>query len=253
MTRIIAVASGKGGVGKTTVSINLCNALMDRGVDVTVVDADLMNPNISLYLGHDKVGPNLHSVLKGENSISESIYSHPSGIKVIPASISLSDISHSDYSKLRNVLSGIDSSTDVVILDTNPSINQDAQELFRIADEMIVVTSPDLIAVTDAMKTIRVARAFGTSIMGVVLNRVEGKSFEMKTGDIESFLEVPVIGKIPEDRNIKKSAAENMPAYYLYPKSLSSREFRNIASNLIGEEVEEYGFFRDIMKIFGKK
>lgn len=251
MTKIIAIASGKGGVGKTTVSINLASALANKGVDVVVVDADLINPNISLYLGHDKVGANLHTVLKGEHDINESIYSHPSGIKVIPASIALSDLHYSDYMNLGSALSGVEG--DIIIMDTHPGINQDAQELFKIADELLIITSPDLTAVTDAMKTIRMAEALGTPVMGVLLNRVEGKRYEMKSEDIESFLEKPVLGKIPEDKNIKKSVLDNLPIYYLYPKSSASLEFHRIAGNLIGEEVEEYGFFKDVLKIFGIK
>lgn len=252
MTRFIAVASGKGGVGKTTASINLANAFSSYGKDVVVVDADLINPNISLYLGADKVKSTLHDVLKGEKKIHESIYTHASGIKVVPASISLSDLQYCYYMNLGTALSQLDGYTDFVVIDSHPGINPDAQHIFKAADEVLVVTVPELSAVTDAMKTIRMAESLGTPVIGVMLNRIEGKRYEMDVAEIESFLEKPVIAKIPEDKNVKMSAVENMPVCHLYPKSDASVGFRKLAADLAGiEEEKEDGFFRDILKIFG--
>jgi len=248
----MAIASGKGGVGKTTVSINIANAMAGYGRKTVVVDADLINPNVSLYLGSEKVNSTLHDVIKGKANILESIYTHPSGVKVVPASISLSDLPYSDYSSLGRALSQLDGYADTVIVDSHPGINSDAQEIFKVADEILVVTVPELSAVTDAMKTIRMAESLGTSVIGVVLNRVEGKSYEMNAEEIGAFLEKPVIATIPEDKNIKKSAVENFPVYHLYPNSSSSRAFRKLAATLAGvDEEKEDGFFKDLLKIFG--
>ena len=252
MTKFLVIASGKGGVGKTTTSINLAAALREYGKDVVVVDGDLINPNISLYLGSDEVEYTLHDVLKGERRISEAIYTHPSGIKVIPSSISLSDLPHAHYKALGKVLSHLRGYTDLVIVDSHPGINKDAQYIFRLADELLVVTVPELSAVTDAMKTIRMAESLGTSVMGVLINRKEGKGYEMESAEIESFLEKPVIGEIAEDKNVKKAAVENFPVYNLYPKSAASKDFRKLAASMAGiEEEKEDGFFRDVLKIFG--
>jgi septum site-determining protein MinD len=251
MAKFIVVASGKGGVGKTTVTINLASAIASHDKDVTVVDCDLMNPNVSLILGHEKVESTLHDVLKGEKQLSESTYTHPSGVKVIPASISLADIQHSDYEKLFVALNELHDNTEIVLIDSHPGINADAQELFKLADEILVVTAPELGAVTDAMKTIRMAESIGSTVVGVVLNRVEGKKYEMKKEDIESFLEKPVIGEVPEDSNVKKSILENYPVFDLYPRSSSSLVFRKMAGMIAGVEAEaDDGFFRDILKIF---
>ena len=251
MTKFLVIASGKGGVGKTTTSINLAAALREHGKDVIIVDCDLINPNISLYLGSDEVKYTLHDVLKGERRISEAIYTNPSGIKVIPSSISLSDLPNAHYKSLGRILSQLEGYTDLVIVDSHPGINKDAQHIFRLADEILVVTVPELSAVTDAMKTIRMAECLGTKVMGVLINRKEGRSYEMQSEEIESFLEKPVIGEIAEDKNIKKAAVENFPVYNLYPKSSASKGFRKLAASMAGiEEEKEDGFFRDVLKIF---
>ncbi|MEA3514178.1 MAG: cell division ATPase MinD [Nanoarchaeota archaeon] len=251
MTKFLVIASGKGGVGKTTTSINLAAALRECGKDVIIVDGDLINPNVSLYLGSDEVEHTLHDVLRGEISISEAIYTHPSGIKVIPSSISLSDLPHAHYKALGRALSPLEGYTDLVIVDSHPGINKDAQHIFKLADELLVVTVPELSAVTDAMKTIRMAESLGTNVMGVLINRKERKGYEMESKEIESFLEKPVIGEIAEDKNVKKAAIENFPVYNLYPKSAASRDFRKLAASMAGiEEEKEDGFFRDVLKIF---
>lgn len=251
MTKFVVIASGKGGVGKTTTSINLANALQAHGKQAIVVDADLLNPNVSLILGSDKVETTLHNVLRGDAVIDQIIYSHPSGIRVVPSSISLSDLPYSDYSALGNALSQLRGKADVVIVDSHPGINSDTHHLYKLADEVLVVTTPEISAVTDALKTIRMAEKSGSSVMGVLINRVEGKSYEMKLEDIESFLEKPVLSLIPEDSKVKQAAVENHPVYSLYPKSAASARYHKLAANLLGIEAQPQGFFRELLNIFG--
>ena len=252
MVRFVVVASGKGGVGKTTTALNLGNALVSYGANVIVVDCDLANPNISLHLGSDKVKHTLNDLLNGTKKIHNVIYDHASGMKVIPASIALSDLQHAHYNRLQNAFSGLKGLADIVIVDSHPGVNSDAQHLFALADEVLIITTPELSAVTDAMKTIRVAEAMGTTVIGVVLNRVEGKSYEMEQMEIESLLGKPIIAKVPEDINVKRATNDNLPVFHAYPKSGASREFSRLAASLSGyEEARQGGFFRDLLRVFG--
>ena len=100
MTRVIVCAGGKGGTGKTTTSINLGAALNYFGKRVTIIDANLTTPNVGLHLGVPIVPVTLHDVLKGRSDISEAVYLHKSGTRVVPASIALNDLKRLDITKL---------------------------------------------------------------------------------------------------------------------------------------------------------
>src|SRR3990167_10592510 len=92
MTRVIACLGGKGGVGKTTLVANLGTAMAELGANVLAVDSNLTTPNLGFHLGVPLYPKTLHDVLKGEASLEETIYAHPSGLKVIPAGISMADL-----------------------------------------------------------------------------------------------------------------------------------------------------------------
>src|SRR3989344_4661915 len=103
MTKYLVIASGKGGVGKTTLAINIGKALVDFGRDVIVVDGNVSKPNIGLHLGSTKLPSTLHDVLKREKNIREAIYMHPSGIKVIPGSIAFKELEELQMENLSEV------------------------------------------------------------------------------------------------------------------------------------------------------
>ena len=104
MTRIIVVASGKGGVGKTFTSVNLAAALSVFGKDVTIIDANITTPNVGLNLGINKMPLTLHDVLEGRIPMSRAIYLHPSGVKIIPAGMSIADLKRTLRKDLREAI-----------------------------------------------------------------------------------------------------------------------------------------------------
>src|SRR3989339_743502 len=103
MSRIITITSGKGGVGKTTTSINLAAALNFFGKDVIIVDANLTTPNVGLHLGAPIVPVSLNHVLLGKAKVSDAIYEHESGTKIIPSSLSVKELRRLDHSKLKEI------------------------------------------------------------------------------------------------------------------------------------------------------
>jgi len=238
MTKYIVIASGKGGVGKTTTAINLGKALVDFGRDVIVVDANLSKPNVGLHLGSTALPVTLHDVMKKEKNIKEAIYIHPSGLKVIPGSISFHDLEELEMQNLNEVLHGLDGLTELVIIDAAPGIHSEAIEAIKAADELIVVVQPNMLSVTDALKTIKVAEKVGTKVIGIIMNNFNHKVAHLSRKSIESILEKNIIGEISDDNNINKSLRLRHPVIYSHPDSPSSIDFKKVAAFLIGQKYE---------------
>ncbi len=244
MEKIIGIVSGKGGVGKTTFTANLGLAITQLGKDVVAVDADLSTSNLGLQLGFYQFPLGLQDALEGNIGILNAIYTHPSGFKVIPASISLDYLSKNPTPyRLKSVLSDLNG---IVLIDSPPGLREDALLVLKACDELLIVTNPEIPAVTDALKVIKVAREMGKEPLGIVVNRVKDK-FELTTEEIEEMTDLKVIGRIPEDKNIKRSMFEKTPIVHLKPHSKSAIEFNKLAAALIGAEYSPPGRFRRLL------
>lgn len=238
MTKFVVIASGKGGTGKTTTAINIGTALSDFGRDVVVVDANITTPNVGLHLGMHSTKHSLHDALKGKKHIKEVVYSHPSGLKVIPAHISLEKIKNIKKEKLADVIMDLAGSTEIVIIDTAAGLGKELQDIIKKSDEVLIVTTPELPSITDALKTIKLAEEHDATVIGVVLNRCSDKSIDMTVENIEKMLGKQVLAVVPEDKNVKKSIKLKHPVIYAYPMSPSSLSFKKAAAKLIGEKYE---------------
>src|SRR3989344_2827157 len=203
MTRLIAVASGKGGVGKTTTVVNLAASLAKFGKNVIIVDANLTTPNIGIHLGMKPPMKTLHDVIAGKASITDAIYLHDSGFRVIPAGVHLKHLKFSIPHKLWDIVLGLFGTADAVILDTPAGLEKGAKAVLDAAEEVIMITNPELPAVTDALKTIRIAQKSGSNVLGAVINKVHGKHWELSARAIEHELELPILAKIPYDISVQ--------------------------------------------------
>ncbi|MBI5391887.1 AAA family ATPase [Candidatus Woesearchaeota archaeon] len=239
IARKIVIMSGKGGVGKTTTAINLGAALNHFGKKVTIVDANLTTPDIGVYLGVPILPITLHDVLKGKAEISEAVYAHKSGTRIIPASIALQEAKKIHEDKLEKALEKLDDGAEFILLDGAPGLGREALASLNAADEVLVVTNPELPAVTDALKTIKFCQELGKKIMGVVVTKTNVKNADMSIMDIEEILEMPVLEIIPEDRAIKFAQAQKDAVIHTDPKSAAAVQYKKLASNLIGEEYQE--------------
>ncbi len=251
MTRVISVISGKGGVGKTTTTANLGAALAARGKNVVILDANLTTPNLSLHLGIPLYPITLHDVLKGKAFMSEATYIHPSGIKVVPASLSVDALKGLNAGRLQRAITELFGKCEIVLLDSAAGLGKEAVSAIEAADEVLIVTNPDLPSVTDALKTIKLAERAGARVTGVVANRIKKERHELTEEDIESMLDVPVIAAVPEDSAISQSISAKTPAVHFSPKSRAAREFKRLAARLVSEgysEPREKTFFE---KFFG--
>ena len=253
MTRVIAISSGKGGVGKTTMTSNLGVALNDFGQKTVVVDTNLTTPNLGFHLGVPLYPKTLHDVMKGEASIDDATYIHPSGLKVIPAGISMADLKASNPKNLSKAVIGLVGDHDVVLLDSAAGLGKESMAGIHAADELLVVTNPQLPAVTDALKAIKVAEEEGTKVVGVVLNKIKGRSAELSVSDVEALLGYPVISQVPHDDTMVESLAAKMPIVAYAPNAKSSIEIKKLAAALVGVDYKppSYRGPSFLSKIFG--
>ncbi len=253
MATLITITSGKGGVGKTTSAINLGAALNSFGKEVIILDANLTTPNIGLHLGAPIVPVSLNHVLSGRAKINEAVYEHASGTKIVPSSLSVRDlkkVSKINNGKLKEVGKKLRKMADYVIYDSAAGLGVEAISAMEAADELIIVTNPEIPAVTDALKTSKVAKDIGKDVKGVIVTRAKGARTEMSIANIRDMLELPILGVVPEDKNIQAALVMKDALLHTHPYSKASRAYKKIAANLIGKKdyFDNPGFFR---RLFG--
>jgi septum site-determining protein MinD len=132
-------------------------------------------------------------------------------------------------------LSQIIDKNDIIIVDSAAGLGKEAMTAIDVADDLIIVTNPELPAVADALKTIKIAQENGTNVLGVVVNRVKGLKHEMTMNEIRNMLEVPIISIVPEDMAVPKSISKKTPVVHHKPRSRSSVQFQKLASKILGE------------------
>ena len=236
-TRFILVASGKGGTGKTTATLNIACGLASFGRDVIVVDANISTPHISIMLGSPLLENTLNKALRGTRNIRASAYVHPSGITIIPASIALSEYSPDLAKNLRSVLVELAGTTEFVLIDAAAGLGPEFMEALRAADEVMVVTNPDLPAVSDAIKLIALADERGIPVPGVIVNR-GGLSETLTIDNIRDLVNKPIIGWVPDDRAVRASIALKQPLVFSNPNAPAAIGFKKVAAALIGQVYE---------------
>jgi septum site-determining protein MinD len=236
ITRIIVVASGKGGVGKTTLVSNLAAALSGFNKNVIALDANVTTSNLGLHLGIPLYPVTLQDVLRGRANIKDALYYHPAGFRVVPADVSIKKLLIPRTEGLVDVFYKLTGDADFLLIDSAAGLGKEAKAAIEAADEMITVTNPELPALTDALKLGKFAENYETRNLGVVLNRIRNERHEIKASDVQDFLNLPLLGKVHEDISVRRAIAHKTPVVIHSPRSRSAQQFRQIAANLIGEE-----------------
>ena len=234
MVKIIDVCSGKGGVGKTTMAANLGLALQRFGKRCVVIDCNLTTSHLSLAFGFHSYPMSLNHFLRNECSLEEATYTHMSGLKVVPASLELKDMVNVNPTNFRERLRTAFEGFDIILLDSAPSLGREALMALEAADEVLFVANPHIPSLVDVLKTNHLIGSMETkpAVLGVIVNRVRGRKYEVPMDEIGAFVEMPVIGVVPEDENVLESANKKSLVAFYKPYTSASISIFEIAARL---------------------
>lgn len=241
-TRVVAVASGKGGVGKTNLTINLAIALARDGKRVAVLDGDLGLANVDVLLG---LVPKwtLQHVVNGERTLDEVICRAPGDIWVIPGGSGLEELANLSGERRRILigsLATLDGRFDVLLIDVAAGVSEEVSSFLRAAAELVVVTTPEPTAITDAYAVVKLASQLGTdTTFHLVVNQTddagEGAVVARKLKTVaRQFLgaELDALGHVPTDPAVAKAVRGQVPLLVAYPNALASRRIVEVARRL---------------------
>jgi flagellar biosynthesis protein FlhG len=242
--RVIAVTGGKGGVGKTSVSVNLSIALANLNKRVMLLDADFGLANIDVVLGlhpeHD-----LSDVMSGERTLDEIILTGPGGIQIVPGASGLprmAEMTPAEHTGLIHAFSEVAHDVDALIIDTAAGISDQVISFSRAAQEVIVVVCDEPASITDSYAIIKLLnRDHGVQRFHILANMIrsvqEGRDLYNKMCRVtDQYLDVMLtyMGGIPYDDNLRKAVKSQKPVVELFPRSRSAQAFSNLAKKANG-------------------
>lgn len=262
--RVIAVTSGKGGVGKTSLSVNLAIMLSRMGKRVVVFDADFGLANVEVMLG---IRPryNLLDVIHNEKRIEEIITEGPNKIGFISGGSGVSELATLDSECIQSLileLTKLDTMYDVVIIDTGAGITDSVMEFVMVSPEVLLVVTQEPTSITDAYSLLKVLRRkekFNPlyKTIHVVANRVddadEGLEIFNKINTVSiKFLNTKLqyLGAVVQDRNASMAIIEQKPMVIAFPQSQASKDMTQVAYKLMNASQEEYKKNDGIAKVF---
>lgn len=237
--RVIAVASGKGGVGKTNVSVNLALAMVAEGKKVMLLDADLGLANVDIMLGL-RPEYNLSHVIDGERTLEEIIVDGPGGLQIVPASSgtqNMAELTPTQHAGMIQAFSEVGHDLDVLIVDTAAGIANSVVSFSRAAQEVVIVVCDEPTSITDAYALIKIMnRDYGIQRFRVLSNMAhsmqEGRELFHKMVKVtDKFLDVTLdfMGTVPYDEYLRKALQKQKAVIEAYPRSKSAMAFKNLA------------------------
>ncbi|MEG6617313.1 MinD/ParA family protein [Peptococcaceae bacterium 1198_IL3148] len=263
--RVIAITSGKGGVGKSNVTLNLALALADRGQRVVVFDADLGLANVEVLLGK-KPQYNLYDFLYHGKSIDDIVMVGPKGIRIISGGsgvMELANLSVEALKRLQGAMQVFDAGVDQVLVDTGAGLSKNTLAFLAAAHELVVVVTPEPTSITDAYGLIKVLSRYNVHqqvqiIVNKAVNNHEAQQTIQKLQlTAEHFLpniRIEYLGNVAEDINVVQAVKEQKPFVLYNPNCSASRSIKKVANQLIGLEHQETGglsgFFSRLSRLF---
>ncbi|PIP42800.1 MAG: flagellar synthesis regulator FleN [Deltaproteobacteria bacterium CG23_combo_of_CG06-09_8_20_14_all_60_8] len=247
--RVICITSGKGGVGKTNVAVNLAYGLRKKGKRVLLLDADLNLANIDVLLG---LTPryNLHNVFLGEKTLRDILIEGPAGMHILPASsgiMEMADLSESQKLSFMTEIEVFDHAMDYLLIDTGAGINNNVVYFNLAARERIVVLSPEPTSLTDAYALIKVlALQHDVKSFRILINSAQGEKeaiqvFRKLSLVADRFLpslSLDFLGHIPFDSKLPQAVRKQRLVSELFPEAAASRSFLRLAQKLVEEKPE---------------
>lgn len=269
--RVIAVTSGKGGVGKSSVSINLALQFRRLGKKVIILDADFGLANIEVMFG---VIPkyNLSDLIFRGKEIKEIIIEGPEGVGFISGGSGIAKLVNLDREQIRrlvNKMAELEDLADIIIIDTGAGISPSVMEFLMACPETIIVTTPEPTSITDSyalLKALSMYEGFNKeeTRVRVIANRVssidEGKNlFEKLSVVVSQFLKIDLefLGIIPQDSSISKAVMKQKPVSIMYPAAEATKCFESITNALVTNQdiafIERKGIRGYFRTVFARK
>lgn len=261
-SRVIAVASGKGGVGKTNISVNLGVALQKMDKKVLLLDADMGMANVDVLIG---VTPryNIGHVLENKCDIEDALIAGPENLTVLPGSSGIDDFIDMNLYKIKQLLklsSHLEKNYDIIIIDIGAGAHKGVVNFIRAADEVIVVLTPEPTAIMDAYSLIKIlSKNKVKPKLNLIVNQVdndkEGDEVSKRISNvIKDYLdlEISITSYIPYDNNLRDAVKKQKPIVNLYPRSNAGKAFTKTAGKLIDKEVDNNGGMQSFVnKVLG--
>ena len=250
-TKIIAVTSGKGGVGKTNFTINFALSLIEYGYNTMILDADLGMANVDLVLGLTPEA-NLYHVLAGQKQLSEIIINGPNSLKVIPGGsgiIELADLELEQIWHFINQLEELDGEVDILLVDTGAGISRSVISFLMAADEIILLTTPEPPAIADAYGVIKALTKRDwdkEKKINLVVNRVDSdtegqisaRKLEMAASKFLNY-NLSTLGYLPIDPKVSQAVKNQRPFVIEYPYSKIAIALKELTANYCQQPVKQ--------------
>lgn len=240
MTTVYAIASAKGGVGKTTTTAALATHLAGAGEDVVAVDADIGMANLAGSLGIDVGETTIHDVLAGRADPEEAVHDGPNGMRVLPGETDLDAYAEADPAGIRDVIAAFEDA-DHLLVDAGAGLSHDSALPLGLADETLLVSTTGTEALRDTRKTGELAERLGGSIAGAAITRVDPDDPPADDGEIAELIGEPILGRIPEDEAVPAAVEAGEPLSTFAPTAPATRAYRSLASELTGVDVPGAG------------
>ncbi len=251
---LIRISSHKGGVGKTTIAVNLSVALQTLGKKVLLIDTDIANPSVGFHLGIDQVNIGYYEVMFKKAKLQNALVVHgPTGLHVLPGTIHARVVVPSKEGVRRLGLLLKKQHYDFVIVDTPPGIFQ--EEVLSIYDEALIVATPDMPALSSSLKLATVYSRGGLKHR-LLVNKVANKKYELGVDEIEDVYGDKVLATLPEDEIVPISISEHIPAYILSKRAKFSQSISDLAdyysamSELEPDARASRGFWQRFLSFF---
>ena len=241
MGKVIVIASGKGGTGKTTTAAALSSALAARKCRVLCIDADVGLRNMDLSLGLSEMAlPDFCDVIEGRLSLEDAAFQHPTVLSLYFLSApSLMSPEEIDPEKMRELLDSARRSFDYCIIDSPAGIGSGFRLAARFADSAIVITTSDITSCRDVQRTVMELKALGIEDVSLIVNRIRPRLLKFSNQNIDDIVDTAgarLLGLVPEDRSVILSANKGIPLIN-YTSRGAAAAFSRIAGRLLGERI----------------